>query len=225
LLPNDRNAGPILQYKEGSRNEKAAYLYLIITYRTCSLGLLPSHGEGGIYDSVIRLHVIANSDSDHDQALKLRVRDRVLEEASEIIAGCTTRAEAEAALRGALNQIEAAATEVVSSEGAGYPVRVELGMEEYPTKSYESICFPAGRYMSLRVSIGKAAGENWWCVLFPNLCLSAATKKDAEEAFIEAGLTPEQYRIITETKDTKYTVRFKVLELLSQILGKCKQKD
>ncbi|MGI6167025.1 MAG: stage II sporulation protein R [Eubacteriales bacterium] len=188
------------------------------------LGLLPTHGEGEIYDSVIRLHVIANSDSDHDQALKLRVRDRVLEEASEIIADCSTRAEAEVALRAALGQIEAAAAEVVSAEGENYPVRAELGEEEYPTKSYESICFPAGRYMSLRVSIGEAVGENWWCVLFPNLCLSAATKKNAEEAFIEAGLTPKQYRIITETKDTKYTVRFKVLEVISQIFSKCKHK-
>ena len=188
------------------------------------LGLLPTHGEDRIYDSVIRLHVIANSDSTQDQALKLRVRDRVLETASEIVAGCQNRAEAEAALRTALDRVEAAAVDAISTAGYDYRVRVELGEEGYPTKSYESICFPAGRYMSLRVLIGQSEGENWWCVLFPNLCLSAATKKEVEEAFIEVGLTPEQYRIITETKEAKYSVRFKVLELIEQIFGKCKHK-
>jgi stage II sporulation protein R len=188
------------------------------------LGLLPTHGEDRIYDSVIRLHVIANSNSDYDQALKLKVRDRVLERASEIVAGCQSRAEAEAALRVSLDKVEAAAAEAISAAGSDCRVKVELGEEEYPTKSYESICFPAGRYMSLRVSIGESEGENWWCVLFPNLCLSAATKKRVEEAFVEVGLTPEQYRIITETRDAKYSVRFKVLELIEQIFRKCKHK-
>jgi stage II sporulation protein R len=189
------------------------------------LGLLPVHGESEIYDSVVRLHVLANSDSDYDQALKLKVRDGVLIAASEIIAGCTTREEAEAALSANLEKIKNAATAVIETEGATYPVSVDLGEEEYPTRSYESICFPSGTYMSLRVMIGEAEGKNWWCVLFPNLCIKAATKKEAEEAFIQAGLTPEQYKIITESDGTKYTVRFKILEILEELAKKCKAKN
>ena len=92
-------------------------------------------------------------------------------------------------------------------------MRVELGEEEYPTKNYESFCFPSGSYVSLRVLIGDAEGQNWWCVLFPPLCLSAATDKSStEDAFIAVGLTQEQYKVITETDDTTYEVRFKILE-------------
>ena len=184
------------------------------------LSVLPIHGESKIYDSVVRLHVIANSDSDEDQALKLKVRDGVLAVASELVAECKTRDEAAVALRGGLDAIEDTAQAVVTSEGYEYDVSVKLCEEEYPTKNYESVCFPSGSYMSLQVKIGDAAGQNWWCVLFPNLCLSAATKSRAEDAFIQAGLTPEQYKIITDSEGVKYKLRFKFLEIIEQTFGK-----
>lgn len=183
------------------------------------LGLMPVHGESEIYDSVVRLHVLANSDSTEDQELKFKVRDYVLMETSKIVDGAKTCEEAEAALRASLGDIEAVAAAVVERSGYDYPVSVELGLEEYPTRDYESICFPSGTYMSLRVCIGEAEGQNWWCVLFPNLCIGAATKDEAEDAFISAGLTPEQYKIITETEDVKYTVRFKFLEVFEKVFG------
>ena len=184
------------------------------------LGLLPVHGESEIYDSVVRLHVLANSDSTEDQELKLKVRDYVLIECSEIVEGAQTREEAEILLRGSLERIEAVAEAVIEMSGYDYPVMVELGLEEYPTRDYESICFPSGTYTSLRVCIGEAEGQNWWCVLFPNLCIGAATKEEAEDAFIAAGLTPEQYKIITESDDVKYTVRFKFLEVFEKVFGR-----
>ena len=184
------------------------------------LSVLPIHGESKIYDSVVRLHVIANSDSDEDQALKLKVRDGVLAVASELVAECKTRDEAAVALRGGLDAIEDTAQAVVASEGYEYDVSVKLCEEEYPTKNYESVCFPSGSYMSLQVKIGDAVGQNWWCVLFPNLCLSAATKSRAEDAFIQAGLTPEQYKIITDSDGVKYKLRFKFLEIIEQTFGK-----
>ena len=184
------------------------------------LSVLPIHGESKIYDSVVRLHVIANSDSDEDQALKLKVRDGVLAVASELVAECKTRDEAAVALRGGLDAIEDTAQAVVTSEGYESDVSVKLCEEEYPTKNYESVCFPSGSYMSLQVKIGDAAGQNWWCVLFPNLCLSAATKSRAEDAFIQAGLTPEQYKIITDSEGVKYKLRFKFLEIIEQTFGK-----
>lgn len=177
--------------------------------------LLPIHGENEIYDSVVRLHVLANSDSEEDQALKLKVRDSVLAVSADLLSECTSRADAIEKINENIEAIELAATQTVMSEGYSYSVRVELGEEEYPTKNYESFCFPSGAYVSLRVLIGDAEGQNWWCVLFPPLCMSAATdKSSAEDAFIAVGLTDEQYKIITETDETVYEVRFKVLETI-----------
>ena len=102
---------------------------------------------------------------------------------------------------------------MIESEGFSYPVAVTLGEEEYPTRNYENFCFPAGPYLSLRICIGDAAGQNWWCCVFPPLCLGAASKTDAEEDFVEVGLTPQQYKIITESERPVYRVRFKLLEV------------
>ena len=176
------------------------------------LSLLPVHGESEIYSSVLRLHVIANSNSDADQALKLKVRDSVLECASQLTKNCQSIAEAETIIKENGEVIRQSAQERVISEGYDYHVSVELGIEEYPTRNYASLCFPAGKYLSLRVKIGNAEGKNWWCVLFPPMCLSAASKSENEEAFISVGLNPDQYQIITETEKVKYKIRFKILE-------------
>ena len=183
------------------------------------LGVLPTHGEAEIYDSVVRLHVLANSDSEYDQALKLQVRDGVLAATAELLSDCTTREQAMEVIGANLDTIRRSAQEVIEREGAGYDVTVKLCEEDYPTKNYESVCFPAGRYMSLQVCIGDAEGKNWWCVLFPGMCLSAASKTDAEKAFIQAGLTPEQYKLVTESDGAKYKLRFKFLEILQQTFG------
>ena len=193
---------------------------VIVLVVLMALSFLPVHGEQEVYDTVVRLHVLANSDSEEDQALKLKVRDGVLEAASPILEGCTTRAEAVAALNAHLPDLEAAAKAVVEAEGHTDSVTVLLGEEDYPTRTYESCAFPAGTYVSLRVCIGEAAGQNWWCCLFPPLCLSAAAaKEDNEDAFIQVGLTKDQYGIITETGKTKYKVRFKILEVVEDWLG------
>ena len=187
----------------------------VIAFIFIFIGLMPVHGEAEVYDSVLRLHVLANSDTDEDQALKLKVRDSILSASAPIMEGCETREEAIAALTSAIPTLTSAASETIQREGFDYPVRIELCEEDYPTKSYESFCFPSGEYLSLRVLIGDAAGQNWWCVLFPPLCLSAATdQRDAEEAFIAVGLTDDQYKIITETDSPTYQVRFKILETI-----------
>ena len=193
---------------------------VILLIAMMALSFLPVHGERDIYDTVVRLHVLANSDTEEDQALKLMVRDGVLEAAAPLVEGCTTQAEAVEALTAHLPELEAAALSVVQSEGYSYPVTVLLGEEDYPTRTYESCAFPAGTYVSLRVLIGEGEGQNWWCCLFPPLCLSAATaKSDNEDAFIQVGLTKDQYGIITETGKTKYKVRFKLLEVLEDWFG------
>lgn len=173
---------------------------------------LPIHGESEIYDTVVRLHVLANSDSEEDQALKLQVRDALLEVTAPRLDGCRSQAEAIDTLTPMLDELTATAEAVLCEAGSNHSVHIELGEEEYPERVYESCCFPAGTYVSLRVMIGEAVGQNWWCVLFPPLCLSAASAKDAEDAFVSVGLNKNQYGIITETGQAKYKIRFKLLE-------------
>lgn len=182
------------------------------------VGLFPVHGESEIYDTVVRLHVLANSDTEEDQALKLKVRDEVVKVVTPAVEGCKTQAEAIEAIEGVMPEIETAAKRVVEENGYDYSVTVKLGEEYYPTKTYETCAFPEGEYVSLRVLIGEGEGQNWWCCLFPPLCLSAATEnsdKSNEDAFISVGLNADQYKLITETDNPKYKVRFKILETIS----------
>ncbi len=184
-------------------------------------GLFPVHGESEIYDTVVRLHVVANSDSPEDQALKLRVRDAVINVVTPAVDGCRSQSEAIAAIGRVMDEISFAAEKVVDEEGYDYSVKVEIGEEHYPTKNYESCAFPEGEYVSLRVLIGDSEGQNWWCCLFPPLCLSAASAdSDNEEAFISVGLSSDQYKIITENDNPKYKVRFKILEAFEKLFGR-----
>ncbi len=180
------------------------------------IGLLPVHGEAEIYDSVIRLHVLANSDSEEDQAVKLKVRDALLEVTVPLLENCTDRDLAEEIIKENMETLRAVAEQTVRESGSNDAVTIHLSRETYPRKNYESFCFPGGEYLSLRVCIGEAEGRNWWCCLFPPLCLGAATadKDDAEESFVSVGFTPSQYKVITQSEKPVYKVRFKLLELL-----------
>ena len=113
----------------------------------------------------------------------------------------------------------AAAHDALISDGRDEAVSILFGTESYPERSYDSFCFPAGDYLSMRVCIGEAAGKNWWCCLYPPLCLGAASvsRDKAEEEFISVGLTPSQYRVITETDRPVYRARFKLLELFRNL--------
>jgi stage II sporulation protein R len=195
--------------------QKILILCCVLVLCVSLCGILPIHGEEKIYESVVRLHVLANSDSDEDQALKLKVRDAILSYVTPIVTDAKSREEAIAILQGELSEIEEVAKEKVSQEGYGYSVAVTLTLEDYPTRNYEAMSFPSGQYVSLRILIGEAEGQNWWCVLFPPLCLSAASEKaENEEAFIAVGLNSDQYKIITESDNMKYQLRFKILEAI-----------
>lgn len=195
--------------------KKLLSITLCLSILALALSVLPIHGEAEIYDSVLRLHVLANSDSKEDQALKLSVRDNILEYTESILSGCASREEAQAVLQGELESIRSIAAATVAEAGYGYSVSVAFDLEDYPTRNYESCCFPSGEYMSLRIMIGEAAGQNWWCVLFPPMCLSAASECNGA---LQAGLTDEQYKIITETENVKYKIRFKLLETIEDAL-------
>ena len=179
------------------------------------VSVLPVHGEEKIYSDMIRLHVIAASDSEEDQAVKLLVRDAVLEVVESSIENVDNQEEAVAAIEAANDAISTAAKSVLEREGFDYPISVELGLENYPERVYEGFTLPAGQYTSLRVIIDGGEGQNWWCVLYPPLCTTAAEER--EQVFITAGFTEEQYKTITETRGVKYKVKFKILEVLSSL--------
>lgn len=161
---------------------------------------------------LIRLHVVANSDSVEDQALKLQVRDAVLALTEPVTASDGNIA---AELENILPQIKAAAESCLQAQGCFDPVQVSLGMEQFPTRVYEGFALPAGVYRSLRVTIGEGKGQNWWCVVFPSICFRA-TAAELEEAAEAAGLTPGEIRLITEDPEG-YTLKFKTLELLQAL--------
>lgn len=157
---------------------------------------------------VIRLHVLANSDSEKDQALKLEVRDRVLETTSALLAGETEPQAAAVLLDQHLDDIAQTAAQEISAQGHDDRVEVRLEQTWFPTRQYQGISLPAGNYLALRVLIGAAEGHNWWCVVFPNLCLPAVS----ERALETSTLTPGQISLLQE-EETSYVFRFKALEL------------
>lgn len=157
---------------------------------------------------VIRLHVLANSDSEEDQALKLEVRDRVLETTSALLAGETEPQAAAVLLNQHLDDIAQTAAQEISAQGHDDRVEVRLEQTWFPTRQYQGISLPAGNYLALRVLIGAAEGHNWWCVVFPNLCLPAVS----ERALEASTLTPGQISLLQE-EETSYVFRFKALEL------------
>ena len=159
-----------------------------------------------ISDSVIRLHVIAVSDDEEEQAIKLRVRDAVLGVLSPILDGVYDRGEAEKALSENLVEISAAAL----SASNGRNVTVALGEEFYPTRQYEGFALPAGEYKSLRVILGEGAGHNWWCVAFPPLCTAEAG--GGELMSVMGG---ESFAIVSEEEG--YEIRFRAVELWGEL--------
>ncbi len=182
------------------------------------LNIFPVSGEHRIYNDVLRLHVIAESDTEEDQTLKLKVRDAVLACVSDAVEECTSFEEANTAVGAMLEEIRTTAEHCVRENRAECSVAVELSPENYPRREYGSSCLPAGVYQSLRITLGKGEGKNWWCVLFPTVCIRFAEGTADEEAYISAGFTPEEYRIITGNGG-EWKVKFRILEILSELLA------
>ena len=168
-------------------------------------------------DSVIRFHVIANSDSQEDQDLKLRVRDEVLAKAEALYPEDATLSQARAALEEHLDDLPQAGQAAVDEAGYSYPVTAQLTNCWFPTKEYEGFALPAGNYNALRIVIGEGEGQNWWCVAFPPLCLGAASET-VEEATQAGYFTSGQAALVTE-QDEGYVLKFKSMELLGQLQG------
>ena len=189
--------------------ELALLFALIITF-LCGAALTKE--QSALSDKLIRLHVVANSDSDADQALKLKVRDRILDDITVLLKGVTDRDSAVGIIEANMTAIIDDSEKVIATEGYAYGVTAKIAVEEFPTRDYDTFSLPAGKYTSLRVVIGSGAGHNWWCVVFPPLCLTAASN-DAEALKI---LTEDQLRLITREKP-EYVLKFKSIELWDKL--------
>lgn len=180
-------------------------------------GMWSLHGQQALADKVVRLHILANSDSEEDQALKLQVRDAILVRAEEILRDSGDRQEAEEQLREALPELTELARETVAANGYSYDVTAELADTVFPTREYEDFTLPAGEYLALRFVIGAGEGHNWWCVVFPPLC--AQTTTDVAQTAMAAGLAEDDVRLMTEDGGG-YVLKFKSIELWESLREK-----
>ncbi len=172
-----------------------------------------------VRDSVVRLHILAHSDSEADQALKLQVRDAVTAAGAGLLDGVTTREEAEQRLQAALPSLIETARQQVLASGYDYPVTAELTTMGFTTRVYDGATFPAGQYHTVRFRIGDGAGRNWWCVMYPPLCVSAATEKSS----LADVMPQEACAIVTDSK--RFAVRFKIVEWIEALTEWVSQKE
>ena len=182
---------------------------VIFTVQTAAL-------QKTLADKTLRLHVVANSDTDADQAQKLRVRDAVLGAVGALTDGCSSRAEAERALGAGLGRVQAAAQSVLDAEGCDLAVRVSLEDQRFGTRTYDTFSLPAGTYRALCVRIGAAQGHNWWCVVFPTLCTAASGEETARIA-AAGGFDADETELVTDADG--YVLRFKLLEWLDELFS------
>ena len=172
-------------------------------------GAVSLQNRDQLADKVVRLHILANSDSEEDQALKLRVRDRVLERATELLEQTGDRREAADVLQSHLPELERIAAEEISDCGYEYDVTAEVANTMFPTKEYDGFTLPAGEYLALRIIIDEGNGHNWWCVVFPPLCTTAAA--DVPASALAAGFDEEEVALVTEENEG-YVLKFKAME-------------
>jgi stage II sporulation protein R len=165
--------------------------------------------------NIFRLHIIANSDSDEDQNLKLKVRDEIISYIKTLTNNSQTKSEIIKITSNNLDKLTDIAKQVILENGYNYDVTVELGNFYFPTKYYGNISMPAGNYDAIRIKIGEAKGQNWWCSLFPALCFTDVSTgiidKSADDN-LKASLNSEEYNLLTENS-TKIKFKFKIIEL------------
>lgn len=177
-----------------------------------STGTILARQQRELAGKLIRLHVVADSDEPLDQAVKLRVRDAVLKRTEPLLEHTD---DAERVICENLQGIRSAAQDCLRKLGRSETVSVSFGKERFPTREYDTFSLPSGVYRSLRVTIGSGKGHNWWCVVYPSLCLSAGMEEMTQKAE-QAGLTDSEIGLITEA-DEGFTLKFKSMELLQKL--------
>ena len=184
---------------------------------TLTAGVWANASEAALASRVLRLHVVANSDSEGDQARKLLVRAAVLARASQLLEGVHDRQEAEAILAPHLDELAQAGAEALARTGSHDQVSAALTGQWFPTKEYDGFALPAGQYRALQVTIGAGEGRNWWCVVFPPLCLASVAEESVETA-AEGVLSEDQVALITG-RDGGYVLKFRLIEWWQELTG------
>jgi len=206
------------------KTSETKIINLVVLFCACVLIMygifmfMPVRGEHRVFNDMLRLHILANSDSDYDQSLKLEVRDYIVADIAELTRDSACSDEAADKINAALDNIEQRTRDFMQARGHNYKISASLSRGLYPrriyTDGYADFMFPAGEYNSLRIIIGEARGENWWCVLFPPLCLSGVI---IEEELTAAGYTSGQINILKTDSGTRYEIRFKFLEIFNRL--------
>lgn len=168
-----------------------------------------------ISDDVFRLHILANSDNEEDQQLKLKVRDAVLKKGQNVFTDCSSLEDIIASCESNIDLFEETATECIKENGYNYSVNAYVDKEYFNTREYEEITLPSGIYNALKIEIGEAKGHNWWCVMFPAICLSAVSDSEMNNFLDE-----EEIELINS--DNKFEIRFKIVEIYEKIKSKIK---
>lgn len=169
-------------------------------------------------NNFFRLHILANSDSEKDQALKLKVRDKIIEYMNTLTYDGLSKEEAINLTQNHLNDFKKIAEETIKSEGYDYKVSLKIDNFYFPTKVYGNISLPAGYYDGLKIEIGEAKGQNWWCSLFPPLCfvdISSGVIDEESEETLKNNLSEEDFAIITSDSET-IKLKFKLVEIFSK---------
>jgi len=194
-------------------------MFLLFVYVFISAQSYVTAVSTNLSDAVFRLHVIANSNSDEDQALKLKVRDSLLDYMNEICSNCSTKEEAISIAQSHKFEFQKIAEQTITENRYNYDVKININNFYFPTKNYGDISLPAGMYDALRVEIGEAKGQNWWCVMFPSLCFidisSGVVDNEAKEN-LEENLEKESYTIISESKNSNIKFKFRLIEFFAE---------
>ena len=192
-------------------------LLLFIYALICSFSYVKAISND-ISNSVFRLHVIANSNTDEDQNLKYKVRDNLIKYMNNICNNCSSKQEAINIVNNNIEQFKTIALNTIKNEGFNYDINIEVGNFQFPTKHYGDISLPAGFYDALKIEIGESKGENWWCVMFPSLCfvdISSGIVPDESKKELQETLSNEEYSIISNKSNLNFKFKFKLLEFFT----------
>lgn len=176
--------------------------------------------KDGISENILRLHIVGTSDSEYDQSLKICVRDRILSDFSDIFSDCENISDAKTAAASHKTEIEIAAADELRRHGCFETVTAEVENCRFPTKTYGSISLPGGNYTALNIKIGEAKGKNWWCVMYPPLCITDKTfiMSESSAAKLKECLTPEEYRLICQSDEGDIKIKFKIAEIIGKYI-------
>lgn len=195
-------------------------LFLLFIFTLISAISYVDAVSNDISNSIFRLHVIANSDTVEDQELKYIVRDALLEYMNEISKDCTSKEEVIQIANNNKDEFYNIAKQVIEENGYDYDVNIRIGNFDFPTKTYGDISFPAGTYDALRVEIGNASGQNWWCVMFPPLCFVDVTSgvvPEDSKTMIQNNLSDEEYDLISDHEQVDIKFKFSLIEFFQSL--------